>query len=309
MALVDQINVVECGGANDLLGTGKQACAFDWNRVKTIELSLRSYVYTKDVSLDNIREAQQKEEVFIIAGAESFKLVPVEPTISTTEGSGIETVDGELPYKYELMFKKKGMNFWKALRRFNSNGIYNVAFYDINGTKIMTQTKSGLIKGFTTAMVFTGQYKGKEGDTSAEFKMTIQLSDDVTEMERATWVSGDTVDYSINELDGYNDVILTPSPLATAATSLVVKAVLADKSHFAAGMVLADFAIKKNGVAVVATGTAVADENAKTYTFTIPAASAGTYTVDTVNTFADKVVYLPASGLLYKGITGSVIVT
>ena len=307
MALVDQINVVECG-AGDLIGTGQQACAFDWNRVKTIEFSLRSYVYTADLTLDSIRDAQQKEDVFIIAGAESFKLVPVEPTISTTEGSGIETVDGELPYKYELMFKKKGMNFWKALRRFNSNGIYNVAFYDINGTKIMTQTKSGLIKGFTTAMVFTGQYKGKEGDTSAEFKMTIQLSDDVTEMERATWVSGDTVDYSINELDGYNDVILTPSPLATSATSLVVKAVLADKSHFAAGMVLADFAIKKNGVAVVAT-LVTANENAKTYTFTIPAAAAGTYTVDTVNTFADKVVLLPASGLLYKGITGSVIVT
>lgn len=307
MALVDQINVVECG-TGDLIGTGQQACAFDWNRVKTIEFSLRSYVYTDEVSLDSIRDAQQKEDVFIIAGAESFKLVPVEPTISTTEGSGIETVDGELPYKYELMFKKKGMNFWKALRRFNSNGIYNVAFYDINGTKIITQTKSGLIKGFTTAMVYTGQYKGKEGDTSAEFKMTIQLSDDVTEMERATWVSGDTVDYSINELDGYNDVILTPSPLSTSSTSLVVKAVLADKSHFAAGMVLADFAIKRNGVAVVAS-LATANENAKTYTFTIPAASAGTYTIDTVNTFADKVVLLPASGLLYKGITGSVVVT
>jgi hypothetical protein len=307
MALANQINIVECG-AGDLLGTGQQACTFDWNRVKTIEFSSRSYAYTSDLTLSTIREAQQKEDVFIIAGAESFKLVPVDPTISTTEGSGIETVDGELPYKYELMFKKKGMNFWKSLRRFNSNGIYNVAFYDINGTKIMTQTKSGLIKGFTTAMVYTGQYKGKEGDTSAEFKMTIQLSDDVTEMERASWVSGDTVDYSINELDGYNDVTLTPSPLVTAATSLVVKAVLSDKSHFAAGMVLADFAIKRNGVSVIPT-LVVANENAKTYTFTIPAASAGTYTIDTVNAFADKVVLLSASGLLYKGITGTVIVT
>jgi hypothetical protein len=307
MALASQINIIECG-ASDLLGTGQQACSFDWNRVKTIEFSSRSYVYTDDLTLTKIREAQQKEDIFIIAGAESFKLVPVEPTVSTSEGSGIETVDGELPYKYDLMFKKKGMNFWKALRRFNSNGLYNVAFYDINGTKIMTQTKSGLIKGFTTAMVFTGQYKGKEGDTSAEFKMTIQLSDDVTEMERATWVDGGSVDYSINELDGYNDVILTPSPLSTASTSLVVKALLADKSHFAGGMVLADFAIKKNGNPVVATSVTPNEAN-KTYTFTIPAASAGTYTIDTVNTFSDKVVLLPASGLLYKGITGSVIVT
>lgn len=307
MALVDQINVVECG-TDDLIGTGQQACSFDWNRIKTIEFSLRSYVYTNEVSLDNIREAQQKEDVFIISGAESFKLVPVEPTISTTEGSGIKTVDGELPYEYELMFKKKGFNFWRALKRLDSSGVYNVAFYDINGTKIMTQTKSGLIKGFRTSMIHTGQYKGKEGDTSPEFKMSIQLSDDVTEMERSVWVGGDSIDYSIDDLDGYNDVVLTPLPLATGATSLVVEAVLADKSHFAAGMVLADFEIKKNGVLVVATGTAIANENAKTYTFTIPAASAGTYTVDTVNTFTDKVVLLPASGLLYKGITGSVVV-
>lgn len=305
MALVDQINVVECG-AGDLLGTGQQACSFDWNRVKTIELSSRSFVYTEDVTLESIRESQQKEETFIIAGAESFKLIPVEPTESTTEGSGIKTVDGELPYEYELMFKKKGMNFWKALRRFNSNGIYNIAFYDINGSKIMTQTKSGLIKGFTTSKVFTGQYKGKEGDTSAEFKMTIQLSDDVSEMERATWVDGDQVDYSINDLDGYNDVALTVSPLAVAATSLVAKALLVDKSHFAAGMITTDFLIKRNGVTVVHTAV-VADENAKTYTFTIPSAVAGTYTVDTVNNFSKKVVLLPATGLLFKAITGTVI--
>ncbi len=306
MELVDQINVVECG-AGDLLGTGQQACSFDWNRVKSIELTGRSYVYTQEVSLDTIREAQQKEESFIIAGAESFKLIPVEPTESTTEGSGIKTVDGELPYEYEIMFKKKGMNFWKALRRFNSNGVWNIAFYDINGSKIMTQTKSGLIKGFTTSKVFTGQYKGKEGDTSAEFKTTIQLSDDVTEMERATWVDGDQVDYSINDLDGYNDVILTPSPLLVGGTSLVVKAVLVDKSHFADGMITTDFEIKRNGVVVAHSGV-LANENNKTYTFTIPAAVAGTYTVDTLNTFDKKVVLLTATGLLYKGITGTVIV-
>lgn len=305
MALVDQINVVECG-AGDLLGTGQQACAFDWNRVKAIEFSNRSFVYTEVLDLDSVRESQQKEDIFIITGAESFNLVPVEPTVSTADGSGLETVDGELPYKYDIMFKKKGMNFWKALRRFNSNSVWNIAFYDINGTKVMTQSKGGLIKGFTTGMIFTGQYKGQEGNTPAEFKMTIQLNDDVSQMERATWVTGDESQIGISDLDGYNDVILTPSPLAVAATSLVVKAVLVDKSHFAAGMVLADFEIKRNGVAIVSTAV-VADENAKTYTFTIPTAVAGTYTVDTVNSFDKKVVLLTATGLLYKGFTGTVI--
>jgi len=305
MALADQINVIECG-ASELLGTGQKACKFDWDRVVAIELSATSFVYTEELTLDNIYDMQQNEDIFIIKGADSFNLVPVEPTISTAEGSGLESVDGELPYKYDIMFKKKGMNFWKALRRFNSSGAYNVALYDIKGNKVMTQSKGGLIKGFTTNMIFTGQYKGTEGNNSAEFKMTIQFGDDVTQMERATWVTGDSVDYSISDLDGYNDVSLTPSPLAVSATSLVVKALLVDKSHFADGMVLADFAIAKGGVPVVASAV-VADANAKTYTFTIPAATAATYTIDTKNTFGKKVVLIPAAGILYKGITGTVV--
>ena len=305
MALVDQINVIECG-AGELLGTGQQACTFDWNRVRAIELSKNGFVYTSVLDLDNIHDMQQNEDVFIINGFETFAQIEAAPTISTSEGSGLESVDGEMPYKFEGTFKNKGMNFWKALRRFNSSGAYNVSFYDISGNKIMTQSKGGLIQGFSVNMLFTDKYKGKEGNTAATFKITIQLSDDVSQMERATWVTGDSVDYSISDLDGYNDVVLTPSPLVVGATSLVVKSLLVDRSHFAAGMVLADFLIKKGGVAVTATAVTL-DEIAKTYIFTIPAATAATYTIDTTNTFGKKVVFLPSSGLLYKGITGTVI--
>lgn len=306
MALVDQIDVIECGVA-ELAGTGQQACKFDWDRIKTIEFSKPSFVYTLDLDLDNIHDMQQNEDIFIIKNAESFNLVPVEPTVSTSEGSGVESVDGELPYKYDIMFRNKGYKFWAALRTFNSNGgAYNVAFYDVNGNKIMTRSKGGLIKGFSTGMIFTGQYKGREGNTPAEFKMTIQLSDDVSQMERQVVVSNETSGISVSDLDGYNDVVLTPSALAVAATSLVVSAVLVDKSHFASGMVLADFEIKRDGVAVVASAV-VANETNKTYTFTIPAAVAGTYTVDTKNTFGKKVVLLPATGILYRGLTGTVI--
>lgn len=305
MALVDQINIVDCG-AGELLGTGQKACIFDWDRIRAIEFSKNGFVYTEDLDLDNIHEMQQKEEIFIINGFETFAQIEAAATISTSDGSGLESVDGEMPYKFEGTFKNKGMAFWKALRRFNSSGAYNIAFYDIKGNKVMTQSKGGLIQGFNVNMLFTDKYKGKEGNTASTFKITIQLGDDLSQMERATWVTGDSVDYSISDLDGYNDVLLTPSPLAVAATSLVVKATLVDKSHFAAGMVLADFAIKRNGVAVTAT-LVTPDENAKTYTFTIPSAVAGTYTVDTVNAFAKKVVLLPSTGILYKGITGTVI--
>ncbi|HMK57762.1 MAG TPA: hypothetical protein VK462_01775, partial [Nitrososphaeraceae archaeon] len=109
MALEDQINKVACG-AGDLIGTGNAACTFDWDRIVAIEFTQRAYRYTDDVSLANMQDAQLNEDVFLIKGFESFALVPVEPKITTNDGSGLETVDGELPYKYEGLIRYKGYN-------------------------------------------------------------------------------------------------------------------------------------------------------------------------------------------------------
>ena len=69
-----------------------------------------------------------------------------------------------------------------------------------------------------------------------------------------------------------------------------------------------DFKIKKGSATIVATAV-VADSVAKTYTFTIPAASAGTYTVSTWDSsLSSYVVLKAASGLLYKSNVASVVV-
>jgi hypothetical protein len=304
--LVDQVNVVNCSGG-DLLGTGQEACPFDWDRVEVLELTLRSYVYTEVQTLDQVQQEQQLEKLIIIKGIKSFNLVPLEPNINTADGSGYKSVTGELPYEYTVLFGANGVNFWKALRSLNSKDRFNIAFYDAVGNKIFTQSKSGVFKGFSTKMLFTGQYKGAEGNTPAEYKMTIQLTD-FKEMDRQSWIVADQLNFSPSDLDGVNDIILTPQPLATGATSLVVKTTLLDKSHFIDGLTLTDFRIKKGGVLV--TPTAINhDHDAKTYTFTIPASTAGVYTVETwdaTNTVGTIIV--DPSGLLYKSNVASVVV-
>lgn len=307
MALIDQLNVVACS-QSDLLGTGMEGCTFDWNRVATIELSPRGYAYTDEQNLANIKEGQQKGDLIILQGIKSFALVPVDPNINTADGSGYKTVTGEMPYEYDVMFDNNGVNYWKALRMLNSKDRYNVALYDVEGNKIFTQTKAGVVKGFGVKMLFVGQYKGKEGNNPAEVKMQLQLSD-FQEMERQTWISGEELDFSAeSDLEGINDVVLTASPLAVGGTSLVVSALLLDKSHFVDGLLVGDFKIKKGGVSVTASAV-VADSVAKTYTFTIPAASAGTYTVSTWDSaLSSYVVLKAASGLLYKSNVASVVV-
>lgn len=307
MALIDQLNVVACGSGN-ALGTGQQACNFDWERTVAIELSSGSYTYTDEQTLVNIQTAQQKKDVILINGFESFKTVEAAAKISTSEGSGEKSVDGENPYEFEGMFRNKGINFWKAMRRLNSNGVSNVAFYDVNGSKIMTQTKNGIVKGFKTSMIFTDKYVNRDGTNPTEFKFMLQLADSsISEMERATWITGEQVDYSIDELEGINDVLFTPSALAVAGTSLVVKATLLDKTHFAGGFVTGDFVVKRNGVVVVHTAI-TSDSVASTYTLTIPAATAGTYTVETKNTYGTGVVLVASNGLLFQSNIGTVVV-
>jgi len=308
MALEDQINRVICA-ASELTGTGNAACTFDWDRIVAIELTPASYRYTEEVNLQSMQEGQLNEDIHLIKGFESFVLVPVEPTITTSEGSGLESVDGELPYKYTGIIRYKGVDFWKALRRFNSNGgVYNIAFWDIQGNKIFTETKSGDFKGFSAQLFHVGQYKGKEGNTPAEFKVTIQLSD-FKEMERQVFVNGEDIDFGINDVDGVNSIIFTAHPLTTGATSLVLDATLSDKTHFPAGLTGPNFQVQRNGVIVPVT-TATPNPGAKTYTLTIPAAQTGTYTVQTYDPTTMKgTVLIPGTGMLYKSNQASVIVT
>lgn len=304
--LEDQIDKLACG-AGDALGTGQQACPIDWDRISTVKLTPRGFVYTEIDNLVNIREAQQTGKAIIVNNIDRFALVPQEVTVDTTDGSGKKTVSGENPYEYELMFKNQGLNFWKAMRSLDSAGVYDVTFYDVEGNEFFTKSKAGSPKGFGSYMIKTGQYKGKEGNSPAEFKTMIQLSD-FKEMERMAYISADELDYSAqSDLEGVNGVLLTASPLVSAATSLIITTTLIDKSHFVNGLLVGNFRVKKNGVIVVASAVS-ANESAKTYTLTIPAASAGTYTVELYDSVLPASIIQVATGLLFKSNVASVIV-
>jgi hypothetical protein len=315
MALANQIIVVP-SSKTDLLGTGLEATAFDWDRVETIELSSRSYVYPSgDQNLSTVQAAQIAGDLIILQGIKSFKITAVEPQINTADGSGYKTVTGELPYEYEVMFDNNGVNIWKALRKLNSKDSYNCAFYDVEGNKIFTSNKAGTVfKGFQTKMLFTGQYKGKEGNNPAEVKMNIQLADN-GEMERQVWISGDVLDFDAkSDLDGVNDlnIATTLIPPTTSSTSWSFTTTLADRSQYVAGIPLPNWAIKKVNVATGAIFYVIpsnVSENpvTKTYTLIHAALTTGftysiiTATTPTTSSIASNTIQNSTTKLLYKG--------
>lgn len=320
MALINQVIVVPSSKA-DLLGTGLEATAFDWDRVETIELSSRSYAYpSADQTLATIQASQVASELVILQGIKSFKLTAVEPQINTSDNSGYKTVTGELPYEYEVMFDNNGVNFWKALRKFNSKDSYNIAFYDVEGNKIFTSNKAGdVFKGFQAKMLFVGQYKGKEGGNPAEVKMNIQLADN-GEMDRQVWISGDTLNFDAkSDLDGINDLYLATSGTVTAAsTTWAFTNTLVDRSQYVAGIPLTNWAIKKvstttGAVSYIIPSAVVENPITKTYTLTHTAIGTGftasviTATTPTVSSIASNAIQLTATKLIYKGASAGII--
>ena len=307
MAILDQINKVNCTiGDFAGAGTGNEACQFVFDQTSAIILADRSYVQTDVISIVNLQIAQQKEEIFVISEIEKFTQIDVAPIETTTEGTGFKSVDAEYPYEFEFEFKNKGINFWKALRKFNSTNRHSVAFVDKEGNVLMTLSTSGAVKLFSASMIYTGQLMFKQGTAPEMAKMKIQLRS-VKEMENSVWVTAEESSLDVESLDGWNDILLTASPLAVAATTLTVKATLSDKSHFVGGLVTGDFLVQRNGVTVVHTAV-VANSATQTYAITIPAATAGTYTVTTKNTYGKQVVLAPITGVLYRANTATVIV-
>ena len=318
MALSNQIIVVPSSKA-DLLGTGLEATAFDWDRVETIELSSRSYVYPVgvDQSLATVQAAQIANELIILQGIKSFKLTGVEPQINTADGSGYKTVTGELPYEYEVMFDNNGVNIWKALRKLNSKDAYNIAFYDVEGNKIFTSNKAGTVfKGFQTKMLFTGQYKGKEGNNPAEVKMNIQLADS-GEMDRQIWISGETLDFDAkSDLDGVNDLhIEITEELNGGDTSLFAKVTLADRSQFVSGISALQFYLEETALGIITyipCTIITIDPINKTYRLGVTGVDdSNTYRVMTGANLgtasATNVIQNSTTKLLYKGISNAVI--
>jgi hypothetical protein len=98
----------------------------------------------------------------------------------------------------------------------------------------------GAPKGFSSYLIKTGQYKGKEGNTPAEFKTMIQLGD----YKDGIYAIFQQTSWIIQRFRRVNQVSLVALPLASAA-SLVVSTTLLDRTHFVDGLVVGNFRVKR----------------------------------------------------------------
>lgn len=284
--LLAQLNVVDCDG-NVIGTTGLAGCPFDWDRIETIELSNKNFRYEDAQNLAYIQEQQELGNLIIVKGFESFANNTPDANINTVDGSGFKSVIGEMPYEYTGTINNGVVN-WQGIRTLNGKDRWNVAFYDVEGNKIMTQTKAGAVKGFGVKMFFVGAYKGKEGNNPAVQTVMLQLSD-YREMDRMVWITGENLDFDPSDIDGINGVNLKANPLAVGATSFDFTAKLQDRTHNVEGLLVTDFNFTKNGAILVPSAVTY---NNGVYSATIPASViSDVYNVSLPNTFVLGVGY------------------
>lgn len=300
MSLQTQINTVNCEG-NGILGTGLAGCRIDRKRVTALGLLQKGFKFTQEIDKDYMQQLQQEGKLIMLQGVISFADNTADDNIITREGSGIKVVAGKNPYEYVATFDN-GINFHKALTALSSYQAYDLILFDVDNSMFFTVTKSGEPKGFTLGMFENGKYMGANGTDAASQTVSFQLIDRAEIDERMSWITSDQLDFSYDELQGVNEVLVEVSPIAAAATTIVVSAFLLDKTHPVEGLLVGDFAVTKNGTPLVPS-LAVYNIGTKKYTLTVTALAAN----DIVTVSLDGIVKTLA-GVLYKSNTANVVV-
>jgi hypothetical protein len=300
MSLQTQINTVNCEG-NGILGTGLAGCRIDRKRVTALGLLQKGFKFAQEIDKDYMQQLQQEGKLIMLQGVISFADNTADDNIITREGSGIKVVAGKNPYEYVATFDN-GINFHKALTALSSYQSYDLILFDVDNSMFFTVTKSGEPKGFTLGMFENGKYMGANGTDAASQTVSFQLVDRAEIDERMSWITSDQLEFSYDELQGVNEVLVEVSPIVAASTTIVVSAFLLDKTHPVEGLLVGDFAVTKNGTTLVPSLVAY-NIGTKKYTLTVTALA----TNDIVTVSLDGIVKTLA-GVLYKSNTANVVV-
>lgn len=301
MSLQTQINTVNCG-ASGVLGTGLAGCRQDRKRVTALGLVQKGFVFAQEIDKDYMRSLQEDGTLIMLQGVVSFEDSTADDNIITRAGSGIKVVAGKNPYEHTVTFDN-GINFHKALTSLSGYGNYDLILFDVDNSMFFTVTKSGAPKGFTLGMFENGKYMGANGTDASSQTILLQLIERAEIDERMSWIESSELDFSYGELTGVNEVLVTVDPIVALSTTILVSAFLLDKTHPVEGLLVGDFSVIRNGVAVVPSAVAY-NSTTKKYTLTVTANT----TADIVEVSLNDIV-LTLADVLYKSNTATVVVT
>lgn len=264
--LLSILNLVACG-AGAVLGTGTIGCKPFLKKVSSIWLLESGFVLDSAQTLDKtyVQLLQAQGKLIILKGVENF--VDNTPDNVTEEfESGIKKHVRKAKYEFLAQFSK-GMYFNAALDYLNSDGSYDAIYVDVDGNLLGTQSTTGSLKGFSIGMLQKSKLTWATDSTAQRegimFQMTVP-----NEFDRDyVFIQNTQLDFNPETLDGINEIVLSLSTPANAATTMTVKATRKQDGGAFTGAARTDFLFTDQGATNNPTG---GDDSvlAGTYVFT-----------------------------------------
>jgi hypothetical protein len=280
------VNTVECS-ISGLLGSGSAGCGFELDNLSggQVRLWAPGVVVPSGTTYNRayMRAQQQLGNVKIYSNIHSIEWIAGENAKETVDGSGLSTVTRDGIYGIKVYFSK-GLYSQKQFASVSLNSYWTVQFVDGSGNELWAKTSAGDLTGISTSYVWAMPLVLKNGTTSQKTGFEIEFSKSVQINERLAWTPATELDFSNEDIDGTNDVVLT-FPTAPSDTDTIVPmgTVLAKDGNFVSGLTVDDLLVKKNGSTLTPTTgyTMVADATDKQYdiTFAVALATADVVTV------------------------------
>ncbi len=120
---------------------------------------------------------------------------------------------------------------------------------------LLTESVSGVGKGFKTGMLSPNKRKFNDGTVATSKSITFQLLDRAEQDERLVWIDAAQSGFSPSEVDGINDITASfnAEPAATDTTLIIDLVSTADNSTALAGLVTANFLVTVDEVVTATT--------------------------------------------------------
>jgi len=288
-----------CGGAS--ADTGTLGCQIEFGTPLHAIGMRKGTVIPANTVFDKVYiDTQIQLGNFIpLMEADSFEETSSEDAMNTNS-RGVDRLNVIGLPKYVLTFQS-GHEFYKQVSKLTSFKSLDFMFGDGSGNWKLAVNSNGDFKGFSVGQVVAMMTKTKvQGGDPESKKVSIQMLDRDEWDRNYAILERSTLTFSPGDIDGVNGVEIALSAIATGATSLTFTAILAaDRTTPVSGLVVADFLITSDGVAVVP--TSVTEGVDGTYVAVVAAVTAGKKVVVSTFDATTQTTAIIVDGVLFRG--------
>ena len=296
---LDVVNKFNCAIAARK-GTGSKHCSFKEGVPKTFWLSRRGFDYGTivDLTAEGIAKEIQRGNINPFPMGFGFERLTEANTVETSN-LGLSSLARKGIYKYRFTWDRDD-TLQAVLASYDSNDIYDYVAIDSKGN--MKLTKNGnTITGASVGLLDTDPFTEADGSVSGKVGVMIELNNPQDYNQFAAYFSQANLPFRPEKVEGINDIDLTLTAFAAAASEISFTAFLKDGTTAFQGGLPEDFKVLVNGTLVAANG--IVEREPGFYTATVPAplAAADVIKLSTWDAVESTVAIIKDGVTVYRG--------